>query len=72
MRNAREKILQDTAGMSWEEERAYLRTRGSFFLKFVRQVPNDGATSIGPLAASAKAPAASGARGLPDVRRTEP
>lgn len=45
MRDARNKILQETAGMPWEEEREYLRKHSSLFQRFSEQVPNNGATS---------------------------
>ena len=48
MRDVRNKILQETAGMSWEEEREYLRKHSSLFQRFMEQVPNNGATSDQP------------------------
>lgn len=45
MREAREKLLRETAGMSWEEERVYLREHGALLHSFVKQEPNNGATS---------------------------
>jgi len=45
MREVREKIAQETAGMSWEQEREYLRKHSDIFRSFVEQLQNNGATS---------------------------
>jgi hypothetical protein len=45
MREVREKIAHETAGMSWEQEREYLRKHSGIFRSFVEQLPNNGATS---------------------------
>ena len=45
MREVREKIAHETTGMSWEQEREYLRKHSGIFGSFVEQLPNNGATS---------------------------
>lgn len=45
MREVREKIAYETTGMSWEQEREYLRKHSGIFRSFVEQLPNNGATS---------------------------
>jgi len=42
MRDAREKIFQETAGMSWEEERDYLWKHRGIFQGLFEQLPSNG------------------------------
>jgi hypothetical protein len=45
MRSARDKIHQDTDGMSWSEEHAYLKSRRGWYEALLEATPNKSATS---------------------------
>jgi hypothetical protein len=45
MREARERMAEETTGMSWEEQREYLRKHSGLFRSLVDGMPNNSATS---------------------------
>jgi hypothetical protein len=45
MRSARDKIFQDTDGMSWSEEQAYLKSHRGWFEAQIKEMPSNSATS---------------------------
>jgi len=45
MREARERMAEETAGMSREEQREYLRKHSGWFRSLVHGMPNNSATS---------------------------
>ena len=65
MRSVRDKIFQDTDGMSWSEEHAYLKSRHGWYEALLEEMPKNSATSDRVLAgrrSSADQPARGGVR----------